>query len=134
MLLRGMTISAVMNQLTMDHARFTRLFETSSGSPRFSRDDFVTYDDVYNILYAIMIKRMRKHENPTISARLWMEHLRQQGDFTYYDDDKGEYHGFSSQWQLNELRKWGNVFVSMEHIMLAGKSFSIQYMVAVARC
>lgn len=110
MLLRGMSISTVMNRLTMDHAKFTQLLESNDGNPRFSRDDFVTYDDVYNILYTITATRIRKAENPEVSAGLWMESLQQQGYFVYYDKEHSLYHGFSSPWQLNELSKWGNVF------------------------
>ncbi|KAI7828026.1 hypothetical protein BC939DRAFT_512736 [Gamsiella multidivaricata] len=85
-----------MNQLTIDYARFTR-----------SRDDFITYDDVYNLLYALTAKQMRKDDDPLISARLWMEDLENQNYFTYYDREHGLYHRFSSPWQLDELRKWG---------------------------
>ena len=110
MLLRGMSISAIMGQLTMDHAKFTRLLATGGNNSRLARDDFVTYDDVYNIYYAITAKQMRKDKDPATSARLWMEDLHSQGYFTYYDQEHGLYHGFSSPWQLNELTKWGNVF------------------------
>lgn len=109
MLLRGMSIQAIMDQLTVDHARFTRLMDNGE-IQRLCRDDFITYDDVYNILYAITSKEMRKDNDQLISARLWMEELRNQGYFTYYDQEHGIYHGFSSPWQLQELRKWGDVF------------------------
>ncbi|KAF9971126.1 hypothetical protein BGZ75_001998, partial [Mortierella antarctica] len=109
MLLRGMTISTVMKQLTMDHAKFTRLL-AGSDKTGFSRDDFISYDDVYNIFYDIMARQMRKDENAIISARLWMESLQQEGYFTYYDQEHGVYHGFSSPWQLEQLRQWGDVF------------------------
>jgi len=109
MIMRGMSISAIMTQLTVDHARFTRLMEQGE-TQRLSRDDFITYDDVYNILYTITSKQMRKDANPIISAQLWMEELKSQGYFTYYDQENGLYHGFSSPWQLEQLRKWGDVF------------------------
>jgi len=110
MLLGGMSITTVMNRLTMDHAKFTQLLASSDGNPRFARDDFITYDDVYNILYAITAARIRKDENPEVSAGLWMQSLKQQGYFVYYDTEHSLYHGFSSPWQLTELSKWGNVF------------------------
>ncbi|KAF9176616.1 hypothetical protein BGZ49_006088, partial [Haplosporangium sp. Z 27] len=107
MIMRGMSISAIMAQLTVDHARFTRLMEQGE-TQRLSHDDFITYDDVYNILYTITSKQMRKDANPIISAQLWMEELKSQGYFTYYDQANGLYHGFSSPWQLEQLRKWGD--------------------------
>ncbi|KAF9136659.1 hypothetical protein BGX30_010964 [Mortierella sp. GBA39] len=55
MLMRGMSIDAIMEQLTMDHARFARLLEGKE-TMALSRDNFITYDDVYNILYAITAK------------------------------------------------------------------------------
>ncbi|KAF9976955.1 hypothetical protein BGZ75_010444, partial [Mortierella antarctica] len=88
MLLRGMTISTIMKQLTMDHAKFTRLLVDGKNS-RFSRDDFISYDDVYNVFYDIMARRMRKDEDARISARLWMESLQEEGFFTYYDEEHG---------------------------------------------
>ncbi|KAG0328836.1 hypothetical protein BGZ99_004324 [Dissophora globulifera] len=90
MLMRGMSISTIMTQLTMDHAKFTRLMDCGSNSygSRFARDDFVTYDDVYNIYYTMTAKQMRKDENPVISARLWMEELDSRGYFTYYDKEQ----------------------------------------------
>ncbi|KAF9179471.1 hypothetical protein BGZ50_006890 [Haplosporangium sp. Z 11] len=109
MLLRGMSISAIMHQLTMEHAAFTRFMEDDGGQ-RLSRDQFIAYDDVYNILYALTAKEMWKSDDPVTSAKLWMEDLKSQDYFTYYDSDHGLYHGFSSPWQLNELRRWGDVF------------------------
>ncbi|KAG0247936.1 hypothetical protein BG011_000707, partial [Mortierella polycephala] len=44
MLLRGMSIPAIMQQLTMDHASFTRFF-VDGGNQRLSRDQFIAYDD-----------------------------------------------------------------------------------------
>ncbi|KAI1286549.1 hypothetical protein EDD11_000266, partial [Mortierella claussenii] len=85
MLMRGMSISAIMTQLTMDHAKFTRLMDGTGINPMFARDDFITYDDVYNIYYALTAKRIRKDDNAFTSARLWMEELHNRGYFTYYD-------------------------------------------------
>ncbi|KAF9920024.1 hypothetical protein FBU30_010242, partial [Linnemannia zychae] len=44
--LGGSTISMVMRQLTMEHGKFTQILRQKSC---FSRNDFITYDDVYNI-------------------------------------------------------------------------------------
>ncbi|KAG0365433.1 hypothetical protein BGZ54_006525, partial [Gamsiella multidivaricata] len=110
MLMGGMSISTIMTQLTMDHAKFTRLMDGAGISSRFARDDSITYEDVYNIYYALTVKRIRRDDNAFISARLWMEELHNRGYFTYYDKVRGLYHGFSSPWQLNEFRKWGDVF------------------------
>ncbi|KAF9198112.1 hypothetical protein BGZ49_001178, partial [Haplosporangium sp. Z 27] len=48
LLLRGMSIQAIMDRLTIDHARFSRLIENGEFQ-KLSRDHFITYDDVYNI-------------------------------------------------------------------------------------
>ncbi|KAG0300231.1 hypothetical protein BGZ99_003883, partial [Dissophora globulifera] len=82
MLFRGMSITAIMNELTMDHAKFSRLMERGGNEQRIARDDLITYDDVYNILHAVMSRQMRKDKDPLISARLWMEEMQSQGDFT----------------------------------------------------
>ncbi|OAQ28296.1 hypothetical protein K457DRAFT_38118, partial [Linnemannia elongata AG-77] len=74
------------------------------------RGNFITYDDVYNILYAITAKEVRKSDDDTISARLWMEQLDKNNYFTFYDKVTDLYHGFSSPWQLDQLRQWGDVF------------------------
>ncbi|KAF9082743.1 hypothetical protein BGX29_003640 [Mortierella sp. GBA35] len=84
MLMRGMSINAIMEQLTMDHARFARFLEGKE-TMVLSRDDFITHDDVYNILYAITATEVRKSEDDTISARLWMEELDRNNYFTFYD-------------------------------------------------
>ncbi|KAI1296258.1 hypothetical protein EDD11_007450 [Mortierella claussenii] len=106
MLMRGMSISAIMTQLTMDHAKFTRLMDGTGINSSFAQDDCITYDDVYNIYYALTAKRIRKDDNAFKSARLWMEELHNRGYFTYYDKVRGLYHGFSSPWQLNELHTY----------------------------
>lgn len=109
MLMRGMSINAIMEQLTIDHARFARFLE-GKGTMALSRDNFITYDDVYNILYAITAKEVRKSNDDMISARLWMEELDRNNYFTFYDKANSVYHGFSSPWQLDQLRQWGDVF------------------------
>jgi hypothetical protein len=109
MIMRGMSIQAIMEQLTMDHAKFARFLEGKETMP-LSRDNFITYDDVYNILHAITAKEVRKSDDDIISARLWMEELDRNNYFTFYDKVNGLYHGFSSPWQLDQLRQWGDVF------------------------
>jgi hypothetical protein len=109
MLMRDLSVQQIMNRLTMDHARFTR-FLNDPTCTRLSRDEFITYDDIYNIAYAIGNKKTRKDKDQFVSAKLWMDDLKSQGYFTYYDEEKGQFHGFSSPWQLEELRKWGDTF------------------------
>lgn len=48
----GMTISVIMHKLTIEHAALTHLLQ-SGGEEWPSRDDFITYDDVYYIYYAL---------------------------------------------------------------------------------
>ncbi|KAF9120081.1 hypothetical protein BGX30_003385 [Mortierella sp. GBA39] len=110
MLMRGMSINAIMDQLTMDHAKFARFLDGKESMP-LSRDNFVTYEDVYNILYAITAKEVRKSDDDTVSARLWMEELDKDDYFTFYDKESDLYHGFASPWQLDQLRRWGDTFL-----------------------
>ncbi|KAK3833092.1 MAG: hypothetical protein JOS17DRAFT_826905 [Linnemannia elongata] len=58
LIMRGMSITAIMNQLTMDHAKFARFLEGKE-TMALSRDNFITYDDVYNILHAITAKEAK---------------------------------------------------------------------------
>ncbi|KAG9319601.1 hypothetical protein KVV02_003870 [Mortierella alpina] len=109
MLMRGMSINAIMDRLTMDYASFSRFLEDPSHE-RLSRDKFISYEDVYNIAYVMNAKVMRKHADQTVSVRLWMKDLERQGFFTYYDREHALFHGFSSPWQLDQLRMWGDVF------------------------
>ncbi|KAI1316287.1 hypothetical protein EDD11_010130, partial [Mortierella claussenii] len=62
LILQGSTIQRVMQQLTMDYDKFTQI--TRGNGQQLSRDDFITYDDVYNIWYKITTKAMRKDPDP----------------------------------------------------------------------
>jgi len=107
LILGGSTISMVMHQLTMEHDKFTQIMRQKG---RFSRDDFITYDDVYNIWHKIMVSKMRKDDDPIISSAKWMEELEKEGAFTYYDKGDhvgGLYFGFSTVWQMNQLKAYG---------------------------
>ncbi|KAG0234812.1 hypothetical protein BGW41_000991 [Actinomortierella wolfii] len=99
----GIPIHDIMDQLTIDHARFTCLLEGSDSKP-LPGDDIVTYNDVYSILYAITAKKVKKSQKEVASAKLWMEELDKKNYFTFYDKTRGHYHGFSSPWQLDQLR------------------------------
>ncbi|KAF9271802.1 hypothetical protein BGZ88_005575 [Linnemannia elongata] len=94
---REMSINAIMKQLTIEHARFAGFLEGKEAMALF-RDNFITYDDVYNILYDIKAKEVRKSNYDMISARLWMEELDRNNYFTFYGKANGVYHGFSSPW------------------------------------
>ncbi|KAF9977399.1 hypothetical protein BGZ73_006146 [Actinomortierella ambigua] len=74
------------------------------------QDNFITYGDVYNVLYEITAKEAKKSEDEIESAKLWMEEQEKENYFTFYDETHGLYHGFSSPWQLDQLRRWGDVF------------------------
>ncbi|KAG0370143.1 hypothetical protein BGZ54_007573 [Gamsiella multidivaricata] len=73
--------------------------------PRITRDDIVTYDDVYNIFYQIKITESRRDEDPVISSNKWMVEVGQQGYFTCFDK-RGVYYGFASQL----IKPYGDVF------------------------
>jgi len=105
---QGSTIHRLMQQLTMDYDKFTQV--TRGNGQQLSRDDFITYDDVYNIWHRITTTKMRKDPDPVLSAIKWMEEFGQNNAFTFYDmDDKpsGAYFGFASLWQLQQLKAHG---------------------------
>src|SRR5690554_553878 len=108
--MQGSTIQRVMQQLTMDYEKFTRIVRRNGY--QLTRDDFLTYDDVYNIWYQITTETTRMNDDPTLSAIKWMEEFEANNGFTYYDrSDKtnGVYFGFSSRWQLEQLKAHGRV-------------------------
>jgi hypothetical protein len=107
LLLGGSTISMVMRQLTMEDDKFTQVLRQQS---HFSRQDFITYGDVYNIWHGVMVSKMRKDDDAVVSSIKWMEELERDGGFTYYDKDDrvgGHYFGFSTTWQMNQLKTYG---------------------------
>ncbi|KAF9969185.1 hypothetical protein BGZ73_008569 [Actinomortierella ambigua] len=104
LILHGSAISMAMQKLTMEHDKFTQILRRKVC---FSRDDFITYDDIYNIWHGIMVTRMRKDDDPVVSSIKWMEELDKDGAFTYYDKNDrvaGLYFGFSTTWQMNQLK------------------------------
>ncbi|KAF9920133.1 hypothetical protein FBU30_010074, partial [Linnemannia zychae] len=107
LILGDSAIAMVTQQLTMEHDKFTQIMRQKG---RYSRDDFITYDDVYSIWYSIMVNKMRKDDDAVVSSVKWMEELENDGAFTYYDKDDrvgGLYFGFSTTWQMNQLRAYG---------------------------
>ncbi|KAF9271622.1 hypothetical protein BGZ88_005845, partial [Linnemannia elongata] len=62
LLKQGSTIHRVMQQLTMDYDKFTQI--TRGNGQQLSRDEFITYDDVYNIWHRITTAAMRKDPDP----------------------------------------------------------------------
>ncbi|KAF9899470.1 hypothetical protein EC991_008853 [Linnemannia zychae] len=105
---QGSTIQRVMQQLTTDHDKFTLI--SRRNEEQLSRDDFITFDDVYNIWHRVTTAEMRKDPNPILSAIKWMEDFDRNNAFNFYDkDDKtsGMYFGFASLWQLQQLKTHG---------------------------
>ncbi|KAF9916336.1 hypothetical protein FBU30_001445 [Linnemannia zychae] len=111
LLLQGSSIKHVMERLTMNYDRF---METIKGNgQQLSRDDFITYEDVYNIWYKLTNEKIRKDPNATLSAMKWMEEIENRGGFTFYDKGTtttGVYFGFSTDWQLRQLYNHGRSF------------------------
>ncbi|KAG0076253.1 hypothetical protein BGZ93_004011, partial [Podila epicladia] len=94
LILQGSTIQRVMQQLTMDYDKFTQI--TRGNGQQLSRDDFITYEDVYNIWHKITTRAMRKDKDPVLSAMLWMEEFSRNKGFTFYDEEDktfGQYYG-----------------------------------------
>ncbi|KAF9310976.1 hypothetical protein BG006_004665, partial [Podila minutissima] len=94
LILQGSTIQRVMQQLTMDYDKFTQI--TRGNGQQLSRDDFITYEDVYNIWHKIATRAMRKDKDPVLSAMRWMEEFSRNKGFTFYDEEDktfGQYYG-----------------------------------------
>jgi hypothetical protein len=110
LLLQGSSIKNVMERLTMNYDRFMDIVR--GNGQRLSRDDFITYEDVhvYNIWYKITNETMRKDPGATLSVMKWLEEIENKGGFTLYnklDTTSGIYFGFSTDWQLRQLRNHG---------------------------
>ncbi|KAF9994584.1 hypothetical protein BGZ79_000653 [Entomortierella chlamydospora] len=128
MILREMTIPEIVDQLTIDHSKLTRLLDFGDNGQLSMTENPITYDDVNGLLYALTTTKTRKNEKPTISARLWMEELKGQGYFTYYDQRHGLYHGFSSPWQLDTLGKWGDT-LCFDNVHACGRNTNLYTLV-----
>ncbi|KAI9235125.1 MAG: hypothetical protein BYD32DRAFT_489142 [Podila humilis] len=99
----GASVREVLQRLQSSRSRFAQL-----GRTRVFRDDVITYEDVYNVNYQLMLKEIRKDDNEDRSAELWMRQLFSEGYHTCYYP--GKYYGFSSPWQLQQLRDNGKIF------------------------
>lgn len=73
----GSSVKEVLQRLQGDADRFAKL-----GKTRLFRDDIITYEDVYNVYYRMMIAETRKDQDPDISAQMWLEQLAAEGYFT----------------------------------------------------
>ncbi|KAF9100382.1 hypothetical protein BGX27_000415, partial [Mortierella sp. AM989] len=102
---QGSTIQRVMQQLTMDYEKFNHILR--GNGQKFSRDNFISYDDVYNEWYKVTIASIRKDEDVGLSCRKWMKEFESKGYFTFYDESHSKYFGFASPWQLQQLRAHG---------------------------
>lgn len=108
LLLQGSSIRNVMEGLTIDYDRFMAIVR--GNGQRLSRDDFITYEDVYNIWHKINTATMRKDADATLSAMKWLEEIEGKEGFTFYnrvDAAKGVFYGFATEWQLRQLRNHG---------------------------
>ncbi|KAF8925351.1 hypothetical protein BGZ47_003350, partial [Haplosporangium gracile] len=108
LLLQGSSIRNVMERLTIDYDRFMAIVR--GNGQRLSRDDFITYEDVYNIWHKINTAVMRKDTDATLSAMKWLEEIEGKGGFTFYNrvnTAKSVFYGFATEWQLRQLRNHG---------------------------
>jgi hypothetical protein len=105
MILRGKSIDEVREALTLLRNEFVH----DEDSGHLKRDDFVTYDDVRHIYDQVFKTLFQKDKNDGISCGIWMDELARKGYFTYRGSSDGVY-GFSSPWQLEQLRLFGSVF------------------------
>ncbi|KAF9982827.1 hypothetical protein BGZ75_005695 [Mortierella antarctica] len=104
LLRNGSCLREVLQRLQGGTDHFVKL-----GKTRVFRNDIITYEDVYKeVYYRMMIIETRKDEDPEVSAQMWLEELAAEGYFTCFQ--KGVYYGFSSPWQLEQLKKNGDTF------------------------
>lgn len=106
---QGSTIHRVMQRLTMDYDKFMQITRGDGG--QLSRDNFVTYDDVYNIWHKKTTAEIRKDKLEVPSSKKWMEEFEQDNGFTFYDKNdttNGIYFGFACLWQLLQLKTHGS--------------------------
>ncbi|GJJ74028.1 hypothetical protein EMPS_06386 [Entomortierella parvispora] len=103
LLQRGGLVKDVLQRMQMHAKRFSEF-----GKNRIFRDDIITYQDVYNIYHQMMIKEVERDKDPDLSATMWIEELAKDGYYTCYQS--GLYYGFSSPWQLEQLKLNGKIF------------------------
>ncbi|KAF9931402.1 hypothetical protein BGZ67_005315 [Mortierella alpina] len=104
LLRNGSCLREVLQRLQGGTDHFAKL-----GKTRVFRNDIITYEDVYKeVYYRMMIIETRKDEDPEVSAQMWLKELAAEGYFTCFQ--KGVYYGFSSPWQLEQLKKNGDTF------------------------
>lgn len=104
MLESGKSVEEVRNELTLCQNEFEEV-----PLDQLKRDNFVTYDDVKHISEKLIRKKFQKHRFEFNSCELWMGELARQNFFTYTTRD-GQCYGFSSPWQLEQLKLFGDVF------------------------
>jgi hypothetical protein len=51
-----------------------------------------------------------KSKDPQMFDQIWMQTITNDGNFTYNGYECSSYYAFSTKWQLDELRRFGDVF------------------------
>ncbi|KAI8347750.1 hypothetical protein B0O80DRAFT_430093 [Mortierella sp. GBAus27b] len=130
----GIAPADLLEQLGKDAERI-RKQSLLKGRSRLTRDNFIADTDVANILRTMVNQKVQKHRLENFSAEAWMLNLKEKGYFTYFDeemgtvprsdgtfDKRGQYHGFASKWQMEQLL----AFVSVICIDGAHKVYGIE--------
>jgi hypothetical protein len=102
LLQRGGSVKEVLQRMQTNAKHFAEF-----GKSRIFRDDIITYQDVYNIYHQMMIKEVERDKDPDLSATMWIEELAKDGYYTCYQS--GLFYGFSSPWQLEQLKLNGKI-------------------------
>lgn len=103
MLQQGSPVRAVLQRMRASAQKLAL-----HGKRRIFRDDIITYADVYNIYYKMIAQEIQKDTDPELSALCWMRELEHDGFYTCHQ--AGVFYGFSSPWQLSQLRDYGKIF------------------------
>ncbi|KAG0201614.1 hypothetical protein BGX28_005604 [Mortierella sp. GBA30] len=81
----GGSVKEVLQRMQSSRERFDEL-----GRTRIFRDDIITYEDVYIVYYHMMIKEIRKDEDPDVSTQLWIEQLAREEPPECAEDSNNE--------------------------------------------
>jgi hypothetical protein len=102
LLREGSPVSLVLQRLRANASKLAQ-----HGKTRIFRDDIITYEDVYNVHHKLTAQEIHKDTDPEFSAHKWMMELESQGFYTCHE--AGIFYGFSSPWQLMQLRDYGKI-------------------------
>ncbi|KAF9898986.1 hypothetical protein EC991_009822, partial [Linnemannia zychae] len=134
LLLQGSSIKNVMDRLTLNYDRFMDIVR--GNGQRLSRDDLITYEDVYNIWYNINNDLMKKDPDAILSAMKWLEEIESKGGFSFYnksDITQASILDFLRNGNSGNCAIMASLWALMEHIMFLGKTARCYSVIVIVR-